>query len=213
VCVCVCVVCVCVWCVCACVCFWSGSRPTTDRPTAIDRPRPSDRPSDRTGPEKGGRRNGRSPLESAAATALALPPRRFGQSSHCLQWPPAGEGRFSDPPAGAKCGVLRLPLGVPDHPPIRSPCAVFSSKMSLLRSPGGVVLGQYPLRRHPKTRSFLQCALRPLKNTTLLPSEIRKTRENTRFRFAKTRKTSYKAYRNHNFRILVTPRRPRPSNS
>ena len=37
------------------------------------------------------------------------PPRRLGASSPLLAMASAGEGRFSDPPAGAKCGVLRLP--------------------------------------------------------------------------------------------------------
>ncbi len=50
--------------------------------------------------------------------------------------PRAGGRRFSDAPAGAKCGVLRLRWGVPDHPRIRSPCTVFFQKGSLLRSRG-----------------------------------------------------------------------------
>ena len=31
-----------------------------------------------------------------------VPPRRLGSFPHCLQWPPSGERRFSDAPAGAK---------------------------------------------------------------------------------------------------------------
>ena len=68
-----------------------------------------------------------------------------------------------------------LPPGVPNSLSIRSPCTVFSTKTSLLRAPGGV-RSQYPLRQSPKTLSFSQCAFRPLKNITLLQSEIRKAR-------------------------------------
>ena len=151
--VCVCVrafvcVCVCVFGVCLCVCV---SGPGPDRPPT-DRPRSTDRATVRaTGPDrkKGVGGMGVAPLNPPQQPLQRCRPGVSDNVPHCLQWPPAGEGRFSDPPAGAKCGVLRLPVGVPDHPPIRSPCAVILTKRSLLRA-RGVVFRKNPLRRPSK---------------------------------------------------------------
>ncbi len=94
---------------------------------------------------------------------------------HCLQWPPSGERRFSDAPAGAKVDFVS-PVGSPTTLRSARPARCFVPKGHFYEAPGGGVRRQHPLRRPPKTRGFLHFGFRPLKNTRLLPSETQKTR-------------------------------------
>ncbi len=83
---------------------------------------------------------------------------------HCLQWPPAGEGRFSDPPAGAKYGSTSSPWWGPNRP--RNPLAlygVFHQKATFTKPRG--VFRQHPLRRPTiKLRVFALSILTPQKH-------------------------------------------------
>ncbi len=55
---------------------------------------------------------------------------------HCLQWPPAGEGRFSDPPAGAKVDFVS-PVGSPTTLRSARPARCFVPKGHFYEAPGG----------------------------------------------------------------------------